>query len=146
MKSSRPYLLRAIHEWIIDSDCTPFLLVNADAPGVQVPREHVENDKIILNTGPTATQGLVIGDEEVTFNARFGGKAQTVIAPVGAVLAIYARENGQGMLFNDDSGEAEVTDDADLSSSPGDVTVEQDADQEPEGTPRPGKPNLRVIK
>lgn len=146
MKSSRPYLLRAIHEWIIDSDCTPFLLVNADAPGVQVPREHVENDKIILNTGPTATQGLVIGDEEVTFNARFGGKAQTVIAPVGAVLAIYARENGQGMLFNDDSGEAEVTDDADLSSSPGDVTVEQDADQEPEGTPPPGKPNLRVIK
>ena len=145
MKSSRPYLLRAIHEWIIDSDCTPFLLVNADAPGVQVPRQHVENDKIILNTGPTATEGLVIGDDEVTFNARFSGKAQTVVAPIGAVLAIYARENGQGMLFNDESGETEVTAETELSSSPGDGTVDQGNDDEPEGT-SPGKPNLRVIK
>ena len=145
MKSSRPYLLRAIHEWIIDSDCTPFLLVNADAPGVQVPRQHVENDKIILNTGPTATEGLVIGDDEVTFNARFSGKAQTVVAPIGAVLAIYARENGQGMLFNDESGETEVTAETELSSSPGDGTVDQGDDDEPEGT-SPGKPNLRVIK
>ena len=145
MKSSRPYLLRAIHEWIIDSDCTPFLLVNADAPGVQVPRQHVENDKIILNTGQTATEGLVIGDDEVTFNARFSGKAQTVVAPIGAVLAIYARENGQGMLFNDESGETEVTAETELSSSPGDGTVDQGNDDEPEGT-SPGKPNLRVIK
>lgn len=145
MKSSRPYLLRAIHEWIIDSDCTPFLLVNADAPGVQVPRQHVENDKIILNTGPTATEGLVIGDDEVTFNARFSGKAQTVVAPIGAVLAIYARENGQGMLFNDESGETEVTAETELSSSPGDGTVDQGNDDEPEGT-SPGTPNLRVIK
>ena len=145
MKSSRPYLLRAIHEWIIDSDCTPFLLVNADAPGVQVPRQHVENDKIILNTGPSATEGLVIGDDEVTFNARFSGKAQTVVAPIGAVLAIYARENGQGMLFNDESGETEVTAETELSSSPEDGTVDQGDDDEPEGT-SPGKPNLRVIK
>lgn len=144
MKSSRPYLLRAIHEWIIDSDCTPFLLVNAHAPGVQVPREHVENDKIILNAGMSATQGLVIGDEEVSFSARFGGKAQNVVAPVSAILAIYARENGQGMLFNDDADEADVTDDADAPSDPGDGTIDQDAGDG--AAPSSGRPSLRVIK
>lgn len=141
MKSSRPYLLRAIHEWIVDNGCTPFLLVNAEAPGVDVPREYIENDKIILNIGPTATQGLVLGDEEVSFQARFGGQPRPVSAPMNAVLAIYARENGQGMLFTDEAGDTEAPGrDGDSTETGEDVTGE---DGEPSS---PGKPNLRVIK
>lgn len=143
MKSSRPYLLRAIHEWIVDNDCTPFLLVNAVAPGVQVPPEFVENDKIILNIGPTATQGLVLGDEEISFEARFGGRPCQVSAPVDAVLAIYARENGQGMLFTDESGDADASaTDADDAETGAGETGSGEA-PEPSG---PSRPNLKVIK
>lgn len=138
MNSSRPYLLRAIYQWIVDNDCTPYLLVNAVAPGVSVPVEYVENDKIILNIGPTAAHQLVLGDEEVTFNARFGGRPMDVAAPVSAVLAIYARENGQGMLFTDE-GEAEEQ--AEQGTSAGD---EETADSTSE--PERSRPNLKVIK
>lgn len=137
MNSSRPYLLRAIHQWIVDNDCTPYLLVNANAPGVTVPREYIENEKIILNISPTAAHDLLLGDEEVVFNARFGGRPMEVVAPVNAVLAIYARENGQGMLFTDEAGEE------------GDSTSEEEAgssdrSESTETTPR--RPNLKVIK
>lgn len=138
MNSSRPYLLRAIYQWIVDNDCTPYLLVNAVAPGVSVPVEYVENDKIILNIGPTAAHQLVLGDEEVTFNARFGGRPMDVAAPVSAVLAIYARENGQGMLFTDE-GEAEEQ--AEQGTSAGD---EETADSASES--ERSRPNLKVIK
>jgi stringent starvation protein B len=141
MNSSRPYLLRAIYQWIVDNDCTPYLLVNAVAPGVSVPAEYVENDKIILNIGPTAAHQLVLGDEEIEFNARFGGRPMEVAAPVSAVLAIYARENGQGMLFTDE-GEAEGdTEDAagEASADDGEAT---DAARESERS----RPNLKVIK
>lgn len=137
MTSSRPYLLRAIYQWIVDNDCTPYLLVNAAAPEVSVPAEYVENDKIILNIGPTAAHELVLGDEEVSFGARFGGRPMAVVAPVSAVLAIYARENGQGMLFTDEpDGETEAPE-----------TSGQDETAGP-GTESPGarRPNLRVIK
>lgn len=138
MNSSRPYLLRAIYQWIVDNDCTPYLLVNATAPGVMVPQEYVENDKIILNVGPMAAHDLVLGDEEVTFEARFGGRPMAVVAPVGVVLAIYARENGQGMLFTDDveSGEGEA--------DPGAGEDAGAADDEPARHGR--RPNLKVIK
>lgn len=137
MNSSRPYLLRAIYQWIVDNDCTPYLLVNAAAPGVTVPQEYVENDKIILNAGPLAAHNLVLGDEEVTFDARFGGRPMGVVAPVGAVLAIYARENGQGMLFTDDAeaGEGEGGTGADDGSSAADEPAQ-----------RSRRPNLKVIK
>ena len=133
MNSSRPYLLRAIHQWIVDNDCTPYLLVNASAPGVVVPREFIENEKIILNISPAAAHNLVLGDEEVVFDARFGGRPMEVVAPVNAILAIYARENGQGMLFTDDERDE---------SSAGD---EQPAG-EGEAEPAPRRPNLKVIK
>lgn len=137
MKSSRPYLLRAIHQWIVDNDCTPYLLVNASAPGVVAPQEYVENGKIILNVGPTAAHNLLLGDEEVVFNARFGGRPMEVVAPVEAILAIYARENGQGMLFTDESGhDGEETDEA--SPEAGEA-----ADESERG---PSHPHLRVIK
>ncbi|MDX1610387.1 MAG: ClpXP protease specificity-enhancing factor [Halofilum sp. (in: g-proteobacteria)] len=138
MNSSRPYLLRAIHQWIVDNDCTPYLLVNANAAGVVVPREYIENEKIILNISPTAAHNLALGDEEVVFNARFGGRPMEVVAPVPAVLAIYARENGQGMLFTDEAeGDDEAAEDTDA----------QDGGAEGEDAePHPRRPHLRVIK
>ncbi len=149
MKSSRPYLLRAIYEWIVDNDCTPFLLVNAGAPGVDVPQEFVDNDKIILNIGPTATQGLVLGDEGVTFNARFSGKPRSVNAPIEAVLAIYARENGQGMLFTDETVPEADSADTEPADTPAETDTNQDAtagEHQGDDAPRPRRPNLRVIK
>jgi stringent starvation protein B len=111
MISNRPYLIRAINEWLLDSQCTPHLLVNAEAPGVDVPQEHIQEGKIVLNIGPQAVEGLRISNEEVTFLARFSGASRLISLPVSAVLAIYAKENGRGMMFNeadepepDDSG------------------------------------------
>jgi stringent starvation protein B len=91
MTSSRPYLLRAIYEWIVDNSMTPYLLVDATTEDVQVPTEHVSNGKIILNISPAAVMGLELGAEEVSFNARFSGKPMSVNAPMKAVLAIYSK-------------------------------------------------------
>lgn len=102
MTSSRPYLLRAIHEWIVDNDMTPYLLVDAANDDTVVPREHVQNGRIILNIAPLAVNGLVIGNDVVAFGARFGGRPMAVSIPVNRVLAIYARENGQGMMFGEE--------------------------------------------
>lgn len=100
MKSSRPYMLRALYEWIVDSDCTPHMLVDANAPGVEVPREYVKEDgQIVLNVSPAAVIDLQLSNHMVTFNGRFGGRPMDVVFPVSAVLGIYARENGQGMVF-----------------------------------------------
>jgi stringent starvation protein B len=139
MNSSRPYLLRAIHQWIVDNECTPYLLVNATAPGVVAPQEYVENEKIILNISPTAAHNLHLGDEEVVFSARFGGRPMEVVAPVEAVLAIYARENGQGMLFTE-----EVVADEEEESAARVDDAASGADDEAEPAPR--RPHLRVIK
>ena len=104
MTPNRPYLIRAINEWLLDNECTPHLLVNAEAPGVEVPRQYIQNGKIVLNIGPNAVEGLRVTNEEVTFLARFGGVSQLVCLPVSAVLAIYAKENGRGMMFSEDDG------------------------------------------
>ncbi|GMR21550.1 MAG: ClpXP protease specificity-enhancing factor [Gammaproteobacteria bacterium] len=102
MTSNRPYLIRAINEWLLDNQFTPHLLVNAEAPGVVVPKNFIQDGKIVLNIGPHAVEGLRISNEEVTFLARFSGVSQLISFPVSAVLAIYARENGRGMMFNED--------------------------------------------
>jgi len=109
MTSSRPYLVRAMYQWIVDNGMTPHLLVNAELDECIVPVAHISEGKIILNIAPMAVQGLTLGDEEVTFNARFNGKAESILVPVTAILAVYARENGQGMMFSDDdqSGHAD---------------------------------------
>lgn len=99
MKPQRPYLLRAFYDWIVDSGGTPHLLVDASLPGVEVPRDAVEDDRIVLNVSPTAVRGLLLGDDAITFQGRFGGVPWPVRLPPGAVLAIYARENGAGMAF-----------------------------------------------
>ncbi len=105
MKARRPYLLRAIHEWISDSLCTPHLVVDANAGDVEVPRPYVKDGKIVLNVSWSATANLRLGNEEVTFSGRFGGVSMSVRVPIHAVLAIYARETGQGMIFAEDDVE-----------------------------------------
>jgi stringent starvation protein B len=98
LPSSKPYLIRAIYEWCNDNGFAPYLAVSVDAM-TKVPRAFVKDGEIVLNIGTEATQGLVMGNEEIRFQARFSGAAQTIAVPVERVLAIYARENGQGMAF-----------------------------------------------
>lgn len=100
MTSSRPYLIRALYQWITDNELTPHLVVDADAPGARLPGGTAQDGKIVLNIAPPAVRGLELGNEEVTFDARFGGVSQRVVVPVGAILAVYARENGHGMMFS----------------------------------------------
>lgn len=96
--STRPYLIRAIHEWCTDQGLTPHLVVLADDT-VQVPRQYVQDGRIILNVSATATSGLELGNDWIVFSARFGGVPHEIMVPVDRVMAIYARENGQGMAF-----------------------------------------------
>ncbi len=130
MTSMRPYLLRALHEWIIDNSLTPYLLVNADHEQVAVPQQHVENGKIILNLSTMAVQSLIINDDGISFRARFSGRPFSVFVPTVAVLAIYARENGKGMFFQPEE-------DTENTSPP-----------QPEAPPPPrrSKPVLKLVK
>ncbi|MBL8300241.1 MAG: ClpXP protease specificity-enhancing factor [Rhodanobacteraceae bacterium] len=99
MTSNVPYLIRAIHEWIGDNNLTPYLLVDAAWPGVLVPPQAAKDGRVVLNIAPRAVAGLEIARDWIRFNARFGGVSHRVEVPLGAVLAIYAQENGQGMMF-----------------------------------------------
>ena len=96
--STRPYLIRALHDWCTDNGFTPYVAVHVDR-SVQVPMEYVSNNEIVLNIGFDATSGLDLGNDFIQFKARFGGVAREIIVPVDHVVAIYARENGQGMAF-----------------------------------------------
>lgn len=102
MTPSRPYLLRAFYEWIVDNHSTPYVVVAADLPGVDVPREYVENGRIVLNISPHAVRELLLENNHVCFNARFGGTPYDVYIPMRAVTAIYAKENGRGMVFKEE--------------------------------------------
>lgn len=106
MTSSRQYLIRALYDWIVDNNCTPYILVNALADEVDVPRQFVKDGQIVLNVSPSAIVGFLVDNEAVSFNGRFGGVPTAIYVPVSAVMGIYARENGQGMVFDlDDSPE-----------------------------------------
>jgi stringent starvation protein B len=104
MTSSRPYLVRALYQWIVDNGLTPYLMIDARDESVQVPRAFVEGGRIILNIAPMAVSGLTLGNEEISFNARFAGAPQSIAVPVDRVIAIYAKENGQGMMFGEEEG------------------------------------------
>jgi len=122
--STRPYLIRALHDWCTDNGFTPYLAVYVDA-SVQVPMEYVKNHEIVLNVGFDATSGLRLGNEFVEFKARFGGVAREIVVPIDHVIAIYARENGQGMAFPvpTDASQAGASAGADTEMSPGSTTV-----------------------
>ncbi len=125
MNSSRPYLIRAIYEWIVDNGYTPHLLVDTQSPEVIVPTQYIENGKIVLNVAPMAVHALELSNEVVRFSARFGGTPMNVAVPVGAVLAVYARENGKGMVFGEGDG--------------GDAPA-------PPSPEKPRRPSLTVVK
>lgn len=137
MKSRRPYLLRAMHEWISDSQCTPHVVVDAGVAGVTVPRQFVQDGKIVLNLSWNATGQLQLGNDELSFDGRFGGTSMHVHIPIAAVLAIYARETGQGMIFGDET-------DAPPPGSPpsGPAPESQEAPARPAG----GRAKLKVVK
>ncbi len=130
-RSQRPYLLRAMHEWMVDSAHTPHVIVDATVSGVAVPASFVQDGKIVLNLGMEAANALSLGNESVDFVGRFGGVVHEVHVPVGAILCIYARETGQGMVF----GEPEPPPPA--SGPPADPPAE---------LPRRGKPALKILK
>ncbi|MCG8609389.1 MAG: ClpXP protease specificity-enhancing factor [Pseudomonadales bacterium] len=104
MNPSRPYLLRALNEWILDNHLTPYVVVDAGIKGVEVPSDYVSNGQIVLNISPGAVKGLLISNDALEFSARFGGVPMQVYVPVQAVMAIYAKENGQGMVFGAEPG------------------------------------------
>jgi stringent starvation protein B len=144
MKARRPYLLRAIHEWITDSNCTPHIVVDANVEGVEVPRQYVKDGKIVLNVSWNATATLRLANDEVTFSGRFGGTSMSVRIPIAAVLAIYARETGQGMIFADDDVVPPTTPDAEPPGAPS--RPPSDDGSPPRDTPPRGRARLKVVK
>ena len=160
MNSSRPYILRALHEWIVDNECTPHILVNAEYPQVKVPPGHAVDGRIVLNAAPAAVRYFEINSQAVSFEARFSGAPFSLYVPIDAVLAIYARENGKGMFF--DAGSDALSED-DEAVEEGSTEVDepptvlhavdtersvdpQDPDDEPPRPPSSGRPSLRIIK
>ncbi|MBK9327300.1 MAG: ClpXP protease specificity-enhancing factor [Hydrogenophilales bacterium] len=143
--SQQPYFLRALYEWCVDSGLTPYLTVRVDAR-TQVPQGYVKAGQIVLNVGPSAVRNIQMDNDWVTFSARFGGASHAIQVPVGNVLAIYAKETGEGMSFehllSDDDEDAMASIDAGESAATG-----QESEDEP-SPPQPpkGKPQLRVVK
>jgi stringent starvation protein B len=130
MTPSRPYIMRALYEWIVDNGCTPYILVDAGIDDVMVPEQYVKDGQIVLNISPTAVMELDISNEAVSFNGRFGGVATDIFVPVSAVIGIYARENGQGMVFEPEEDQE---------------TPPDDTPPEPSGKPE-GRPSLKIVK
>ncbi|QCR37337.1 ClpXP protease specificity-enhancing factor [Nissabacter sp. SGAir0207] len=159
MSPRRPYLLRAFYDWLLDNQLTPHLVVDVTRPGVMVPMEFARDGQIVLNIAPRAVGNLELGTDDVRFNARFGGVPRQVNVPIAAVLAIYARENGAGTMFEPEpayedeegmfetSAEESATPEPTMSVIDGDRPDESDpSDDEPPQPPRGGRPALRVVK
>lgn len=133
MTPSRPYLVRAIYDWLLDNNQTPYVMVDAFYPEVSVPQEHVKDGKIILNIAPAAIAGLAMGNQVLEFKARFSGQPHHIYVPMMAIKAIYAYENGRGMVFNEDEDDA--------------IDGGSDDDTPPDSTPpSSGRSHLRVVK
>lgn len=134
MTSNRPYLIRALYEWLVDNQLTPYILVDAERDDVNVPSQFVEQGRIVLNVSPSAVRDLQLGNEAISFSARFGGQPQHILLPPEAVLGVYARENGKGMLFPDEA----------------DIEQPEPGDGPPDDTPEPprggARPSLKVVK
>lgn len=168
MLSSRPYLARALYQWLLDNDQTPHMVVDAKQPGVEVPEQFVQNGQIVLNIAPQAVEELFMENDAISFSARFGGKPMRVMVPIEALIALYARENGVGMVFGHEpvmpEHEVEETDaetDAENGAESSEAASEErpalssvedtgdevssDDEDAPKAPPK-GRPSLRVIK
>ena len=147
MTSHRPYLLRALYEWIADNGLTPHLLVDATRPGVRVPTHAVKDGRIVLNIADRAVGHLQMDNDDVRFSARFGGVSHAVIVPIDAVLAIYARENGQGMELPPDSAAQASTPPAHALEPASERDDTPPDDEPPQGEPPPKRgAHLRIVK
>ena len=135
MTSSKPYLIRALYDWIVDNDLTPYIVVDATAQNVQVPQQFVNDGRIILNISPKACRGLHLENSHIVFTARFSGVAEQIALSPTAVLAIYAKENGRGMVFD----EEEETTPPPGASEPVPITATS-------SKPKSTKPTLTVVK
>lgn len=153
LTSTKPYLVRALYEWILDNGLTPHLLVDAEYPGTQVPSEFVQEGQIVLNLAPSAVRNLVIGNDRIHFGARFGGVARELSVPSEAVLGIFSRENHQGMVFPQpeypqatEGGAVKALKEAAETGQP-DSAGRRTPAGKPGGKGRPkGGPNLKVVK
>lgn len=142
MSSNRPYLLRAIYDWISDNNLTPYILVDAGFAGVRVPPQVIKNGQVVLNLAMRAVVNLDMGNEWISFQARFSGVSQSIQIPVTAVLALYAQENGQGMMFPaDEEGGDTPPPLAPQPDAPAPAPAEGSGNK-----PKRGAPHLRVIK
>jgi stringent starvation protein B len=130
MTSNKPYLIRAIYDWIVDNQLTPYILVNAEYPEVEVPQEYVNGGRIILNISPESCRGLHLENDRIVFTTRFSGQTMQISMSPGAVLAIYAKENGRGMEFGEDY-------------DPPPPAAEKDASP---GSRKRGKPDLKLVE
>jgi len=139
MTTTRPYLIRAFYEWIVDNHCTPYIAVDATLPHTEVPKEYVDNGKIILNVSMTAVRNLELHNDYIAFSAQFGGRSRDIYVPIIAVIAIYAKENGKGMVF---------TEEEESSDGRGDPPPQAEAGRPQQGKhpTKKGKPNLTLIK
>lgn len=130
-KPKRPYLLRALYDWIVDSDLTPYLLVVVDSDAVQVPQDYVSEGKIVLNVSPTAIRDLDLGLEFVAFSGRFGGRPFPIEVPMASVQAVYAKETGEGMMFEPEYADQDGSETSEPPESP---------------EPKPPSGHLKVVK
>jgi len=121
--SKRPYLIRAMHEWMTDNALTPYVVVAADAEGLLVPEQYASDGKIVLNVSYAATRNFTLADDRMSFEARFGGVAQRVDVPLSAVIGIYAKESGQGMIFSNDEAPPSESAEASVSVQAGRPTL-----------------------
>jgi stringent starvation protein B len=144
MTSHRPYLIRALHEWILDNNFTPYILINAFIDGVEVPQDYVKDGQIVLNISPQAIKTLNISNAAIEFEGRFGGIPTKVYVPINAVMSIYARENGQGMMFDTDDSTPEPP--TPITGFDGAPSGSGKADPKNKNGGKGGKPSLRVVK
>lgn len=141
MNSSRPYLLRALYEWILDNNYTPYITIDADIDGVAVPTDYIHDKHVTFNVSPHATKGLRFGNDAVEFRARFGSGIFHVFAPISAVIAIFAQENNQGMYFAE-----EDFDQSDADASVADTKSNKRAKPDKSDRKKHNKPVLKLIK
>ncbi|MFI4918331.1 MAG: ClpXP protease specificity-enhancing factor [Legionellales bacterium] len=130
MTSNKPYLIRSFYDWIVDNNLTPYIIVDATYPGIQVPQEHIQQGRIVLNISPTATRGLLLENDRIVFAARFSGQTEQIFVTPKAVLEIYAKENGRGIAFT-------VEDDEEPPVNPGPAASD---------TTIRNKPSLKLVK
>jgi stringent starvation protein B len=132
MTSNQPYLLRAFYDWLVDNNCTPHIMVNAQYPGVSVPQQFVSDGQVVLNIAPRAVSDFAMDLEAIGFNTRFSGVPTEIYIPVKAVMGIYARENGHGMMFSVEEYR--------------DEEPPVDEPPKPPSPPKASRPSLKVVK